>query len=279
MNDIYKNRYISFKNYCINNEDWLEQYHLPFTNLNHKKESVFIEFRPLEHNYFVIRNTIRVLGSDWSHTIICGPSNYGQMCQIRNRIGRAINIIKLDIYNMTRPKYSLLLLKSSFWENFKGDYLLIYQEDSLVFKDIPSHYFNYDFVGAPFANNEIGNGGFSLRNKNTMIDICKRYYDNLAEKYEKSRNFLELQTSLLKRRCIDFKKDNRFFFLYEIEKVLLEDVLFCKHIKKLPSFTEAREFSVEKHFFRNPIGGHQFWYAVKSIEDWLDINLKNKNIM
>ncbi len=274
MNQVYKDRYISFKNYCINNKDWLEKYPLPFISPGQKKESVYIEFRCLEHNYFIIRNTIRVLGNDWSHTIVCGNNNYNHMCEIRRRIGRAINIIKLDYTNMTRLTYSLLLLKSSFWEKFSGNFLLIYQEDSIVFRNIPRIYFNYDYVGAPFANNKIGNGGLSLRNKSKMIQICKKYYDIFEEKFEKSRSFLEYQIKNLASKGIDYKKDNRFLFLYQIEKCLLEDILFCKYISNKPSFTEAREFSVEKHFFKTPIGGHQFWYATNNVDCWLDINLK-----
>jgi hypothetical protein len=271
---VYKDRYTTFKNYCLNNKQWLEQFPLPFITPGQKKETVFIEFRNLEHNYFVIRNTIRVLGNGWSHTIVCGESNYSHMCEIRNKIGRAINIIKLDCHNMTRLKYSLLLLKSSFWEKFKGDFLLIYQEDSIIFKDIPNFYFHYDFVGAPFPNKTVGNGGLSLRNKHKMIEICNSHYDSFEDKFEKARSFLEFQITTLENRGIDYKKDNRFLFLYQIEKSILEDVLLCKYIHKLPSFLEAMEFSVEKHFFKTPIGGHQFWYAINNVNYWLDINLK-----
>jgi hypothetical protein len=196
------------------------------------------------------------------------------MCEIRNKIGRAINIIKLDCHNMTRLKYSLLLLKSSFWEKFKGDFLLIYQEDSIIFKDIPNFYFHYDFVGAPFPNKTVGNGGLSLRNKHKMIEICNSHYDSFEDKFEKARSFLEFQITTLENRGIDYKKDNRFLFLYQIEKSILEDVLLCKYIHKLPSFLKAMEFSVEKHFFKTPIGGHQFWYAINNVNYWLDINLK-----
>jgi hypothetical protein len=274
MSQVYKDRYIAFKNYCINNKQWLEQFPLPFITSCQKKESVYIEFRNLEHNYFIIRNTIRVLGPNWSHTIVCGNSNYESMCQIRRKLGRTINIIKLDYRSMTRLTYSLLLLKSSFWERFNGDYLLIYQEDSIIFKDIPNIYFNYDFVGAPFPNKTVGNGGLSLRNKHKMIEICKSHYDYFEDKFEKARSFLEYQITNLENRGIDYKKDKRFLFLYQIEKSLLEDVLLCKYIYKLPSFLEAMKFSVEKHFFKTPIGGHQFWYAINSVEYWLDINLK-----
>ena len=42
----------------------------------------------------------------------------------------------------------------------------------------------------------------------------------------------------------------------------------------LPDFHKAKEFSVEKYYYDRPIGGHQFWYAVKNIDLWLDLNLK-----
>ena len=54
MSQVYKDRYIAFKNYCINNKQWLEQFPLPFITSCQKKESVYIEFRNLEHNYFII---------------------------------------------------------------------------------------------------------------------------------------------------------------------------------------------------------------------------------
>ena len=274
ISDVYNDRYITFKNYCFNNKKWLEQFSLPFIYPGQNKESVYIEFRNLEHNYFIIRNAIRVLGSGWSHTIICGSSNYKHMCDIRSKIGRAITIIKLDYINMTRLTYSLLLLKSSFWELFKGDFLLIYQEDSIIFKDIPNFYFKYDFVGAPFPNKTVGNGGLSLRNKHKMIEICKYHYDSIEDKFEKAREFLEYQIKNLKYMGIDYKKDNRFLFLYQIENALLEDILLCKYISNLPSFSEARNFSVEKHFNKNPIGGHQFWYSINNVDYYLYINFK-----
>ena len=58
-------------------------------------------------------------------------------------------------------------------ETIYGKFILIHQEDSIIFRKIPDIYFNYDFVGAPFFNKMIGNGGFSLRNKDKMIIFVK----------------------------------------------------------------------------------------------------------
>ena len=46
--------------------------------------------------------------------------------------------------------------------------------------------------------------------------------------------------------------------------------------KNLPSFSEANKFAVEKYFYENPIGGHQFWYCVPDLFMWLNKNLKNR---
>ena len=275
MNQVYNNRYSDFKKYCYNNVQWLDNINLPFIRTNQEKETIFLEFRILPHIYFIIRNTIRVLGNKWSHTIICGENNYNFMLEIKERIGRNIRIIKINKKNITRLEYSLMLLKSKFWEQFSGKYILIYQEDSIIFKDIPSNYFNYDFVGAPFYNKKIGNGGFSLRNKEKMINISKKFFDDFEERMEKSRVFLEDRVEFLKSKNIDYKTNPNFKFLYNIERQLLEDVLLCDKSNNLPSFVEAHEFSVEKYFYKNPIGGHQFWYAVKDVNKWLNLNLKN----
>lgn len=277
MNQIYNNRYFDFKNYCSKNEHWLETFNLPFIKQNNKKEAVFLEFRILPHIYFILRNAIRVLGSNWSHTIVCGKNNYNFMLGIKKRIGRDIRIIKIEQSNLTRLEYSLMLLKSNFWKQFYGKFILIHQEDSIVFRKIPENYFNYDYVGAPFFNKMIGNGGFSLRNKDKMINICERYYDKYEKRMENSRIFLEQKINILKSKNIDYKTNPNLKFLYKIEKHLLEDVLICNKIKILPSFREAQEFSVEKYFFKNPVGGHQFWYAVKDVDTWLNLNLK-KNL-
>ena len=56
----------------------------------------------------------------------------------------------MDKENLTRMEYSLMLPTSDFYKQFSGNYLLIYQEDTIIFKDIPNQYFKYDFVGIHF---------------------------------------------------------------------------------------------------------------------------------
>ena len=106
-----------------------------------------------------------------------------------------------------------------------------------------------------------------------MINICELYYDKFVNNFNSTRIFLENTKSKLKNHGYDpFNKN--FLFIYKIEKSILEDLLLCEKCHILPSFNDAREFSVEKYYYKNPVGGHQFWYCLKNIEFWLDVNLK-----
>jgi hypothetical protein len=53
------------------------------------------------------------------------------------------------------------------------------QPDTLMFKQIPEKFFQYDFVGAPLHTqvNDLAfmNGGFSLRNVKSMLAITKEH--------------------------------------------------------------------------------------------------------
>lgn len=271
-----KNTKKMFENYCIENEEWLDTKTLPLIPKNSKKEAVLIEFRTLKHLYFLIRNSIRVLGDEWCHTIICGDDNFNFIENIVNRINRPIKIIKLEKKNVSRLEYSLMLLKSDFYKNLRGDYLLIYQEDTIIFKKIPNDFLNYDFIGAPIPGTKnLFNGGFSIRNRLKMYQICLKYYDPILSRMEKTKQYLEKKEKELIKKNINFKVNKKFIFLYKIEECLLEDILLCKRCTKLPSFEKSLKFSVESYPFNKPIGGHQFWYAIEDIELWLDNNLKN----
>ena len=275
MDKIINDRYSQFKKYCIHNIPWLESQKLPVTYLHKEKETVFIEFRELPHIYFVIRNTIRVLDSSWSHTIICGNKNYEFIKAVVQKINRKIRIIKLEKDNLSRMEYSLMLITSDFYKQFEGKYLLIYQEDTIIFRDIPKKYFSYDFVGAPIPNNNKAfNGGFSLRKRDKMIKICQIAFDIKKTRFEVARQFLEENIIFLDSKKIDYKKNKNFIFLYKIEESLLEDLLLCENCSILPNFNLAKDFSVEKYYTEYPIGGHQFWYSLKNVNLWLDANLK-----
>lgn len=81
--------------------------------------------------------------------------------------------------------YNELLLSIDFYSTFKNfEYILIYQLDALVFKDELEYWCSkgYDYIGAPWFKRlwrfkyskkirAIGNGGFSLRNVESCINV------------------------------------------------------------------------------------------------------------
>jgi len=191
-------------------------------------EAIFIEFRKLPHVEFVIKNAIVKLGNLFSHTIVCGKDNYEFMLNIISKISHNIRIIKINVENMNVSDYNNLLLTYSFWEMFEGDKLLIYQEDSMIFKKNIQDFLEYDYIGAPLLYNFKfinGNGGLSLRNKKMILNILKK------EKF--------------------------------VNKKIPEDLFFSKKGKEMgyniAPVKVCSQFSVENWRKKNTFGGHQFW--------------------
>jgi len=194
---------------------------------NSEFETVFIEFRILEHIEFQIRNIIYKLDSKWSHTIVCGNINFIFIKNMCKSISNKIKIIKLDYNNLTREEYSDLLKKKEFWNLFNSQKIFIHQEDSIVFKDNIDEFLYFDYVGAPWIDFKVGNGGCSLRTREVML------------------------------KCIDIS-NNEF-------NNDLEDKFFCNSIEKyklglIPTFEKALEFGEEYvNSYNIPFCGHQFW--------------------
>jgi len=243
--NIWKFRYICYKfNYFMK--------HIPLPTIQEQSfyEAVFIDFRSLPNIEFIIRNAILKLGKKWSYTIICGNDNYEYINNIVDNIDKKIKIIRLDYNNVNNSEYSKLLTSKEFWNLFYGEKILIYQEDSLIFHDNISPFFNYDFIGAPFLKttndtpNCVGNGGLSLRTKCKMLEVidkCKVENTNINSS---TKYYMEL-----------------FNLSY-----LPEDVYFSKNMQEynigdVADWNTSFEFSSEQIFNPNSFGGHKFWIS------------------
>ena len=86
-NDIvkYEDIYI-FRLLCYKLNHFLKHVNLPIFKKSSLYEAVLIEFREFPHIEFLIRNAIIKLGSDWSHTIICGNVNHELVVNICKNI-------------------------------------------------------------------------------------------------------------------------------------------------------------------------------------------------
>jgi glycosyltransferase involved in cell wall biosynthesis len=168
-----------------------------------------------------------------------------------NKISESIRIIKLDIANITQSDYSALLMTHNFWNQFYGEKLLIYQEDSFLFHSTEMDTFmEYDYVGAPWNTSQddnsygVGNGGFSLRSKSIMLEVIDKVRPESLVLGESTKQYM--------------KNTNSY--------VLPEDVYFSKsmidfHIGKVATRNIAMNFSQECVKSINPLGGHNFYLA------------------
>lgn len=231
------------KNIIINN----------FGDKSNQLETILIEFRLFPHLEFLLRNTIIKL-PNWNHTIVCGNNNFEFMVQICenicNNTGDKIKIIKLDIDNLSPSEYSQLLTSGEFWNNFEGEKLLVYQEDSVLFHKNIEPFLKFDYIGAPWPINQddnsygVGNGGFSLRSKSKMLQCLESIKpDDLK----------------LGKSTLDYMKNTKSNFVPEdvyFSKTMIDyniGIVAPRHI--------AKDFSQETQLSVNPLGGHNHWLA------------------
>jgi len=158
----------------------------------------------------------------------------------------------------TYKGYNQLLKNKDFYSSFKNfKYILIYQTDCLVFKDILLEICNkdYDYIGAPIfqynlqgqiTNEFVGNGGLSLRKIGAAIKVLEN-----REKFSKRLKWAALHLLLIPKNILSYiltKKPRFISHLFTIN----EDVFWsCEAKKFYPHFKiapikEACKFSIER---------------------------------
>ena len=137
--------------------------------------------------------TLRILGHH-SISLACPTAlDIGYYTNIANEIGIRLGTERFpDSYFQGISGYNRLLLSALFYERFATfSYILICQTDAYVFRDELNDWCEkgYDYIGAPLIGNfndntfstrmRVGNGGFSLRNVQTII----RYFNSRRNVY------------------------------------------------------------------------------------------------
>ena len=195
---------------------------------------------PRQHNAFryVMMNFLENLSDEWGFLVFHGNKNQEFVYDIVYGLDecykkRIIHLINLGVENLDKESYSSLFYSRAFYDFIPTDTFLVFQTDSIILKenkDLIHDYVEYDYVGAPwgigrYGGGLVGNGGFSLRKKNKMLEIMN------------SKEFLSHEN---------------------------EDVFFSMNVDSsiqynVPSFDVAKAFSVETVFCENPFGVHNFW--------------------
>jgi hypothetical protein len=180
-------------------------------------------------------------------------------------ISSKIKIIKLNYDDLNQNTYNKLLTSIQFWNLLKGEKILIYQEDSCIFKYNITDFLKWDYIGAPWPKNQndnsigVGNGGFSLRTKKCMIDIINKISLENTEFNSSTINYI--------KNCnLDIVPEDIYFTLNMIKY----------NIGKVADWNTAFEFSSENIYNPESLGGHNFWLNNKNWK--IDIFFKIFNI-
>ncbi len=230
-------------------------------------ECVIVEPRCHDNLPFVLANVSHMLPNA-ALTLFHSPQNQTMLERIvwpqgPNNI-RLIPIPSVYGDNMTHHDYNTLLTSPEFWDQLHAPKVLIFQTDTGIRKNDILRYYEYDYIGAPWSwtvagqnNIHIGNGGFSLRSRSWMKEICtlKTRDDTYTDKTTGEP----------------------------------EDIFYARHLiycddVKLPSFDVANDFAVEHNFSDDPMGFHKAYdfHNTEIVQQWfnhgLDITPKNIRI-
>lgn len=178
---------------------------------NSDKIAVIIDPRFDDDMEIVIRNFMYFMNPLGWNLLISSYSGYEN--EIKSKFPNCIfipisnNLIYFD--NENKPNiyvntYNDILLSLDFWNLMPGKYVTIFQKDCIMFRMFPDYFYQqFDFCGANYYNEKYTsfyyggiNGGFSIRNRNTMIECLQKvtwddiykYRKDMNEKYKLSKN-------------------------------------------------------------------------------------------
>lgn len=201
--------------------------------------AIIIEPRRHPAMKFVLNNFLTNLDRRWNFIVFHGIDNLEWIHALvaDNFKGDAnrISLINLNIKNLSHPQYNKLCVTLDFINQIPTETFLIFQVDTMICseeKDLIYDFINYDYVGAPWdkehTNNpghgRVGNGGLSLRKKSKMLEVI---------------------------RSVPYQMNHH------------EDTYYCVVNNKvplnMPSWEEARLFSIETVYSPRSFGLHKAW--------------------
>ena len=239
-----------WREFCKNNFKYLELFKDNIKKTKSKDIAmVFIEFRSLPTNNFVILNNLIKLG-DIKCYIVCGSNDnsFNYFKDYKN-----VKIVKLNVDNVDVDYYNNLLLSKDFWNNFNEEHLLICQEDSIIFnsKFKLIDFIYYDYIGAPWPKtqkeniNNVGNGGFSFRKKSKMLEVLQ------LENKEQYLNLSENVIAYMEKAKLSEPPEDIFF----------SNILINSGKGFVADYLDAGKFSTELVKLSDSFGGHNWWLS------------------
>lgn len=208
--------------------------------------AVIVELR--EHPDFevIVKNVMYFLnesGSDikWGLKIYHGTNNKQYVKNIV-KDWENVHLENLNLENLDIQLYNDLFKSTKFWKSLPCNNILIFQTDSVMLRFGIDEFLQYTYVGAPWHRYRegvvVGNGGFSFRKRNKMLEIINEY---------------------------------------DVNSIIQEDIYFSKYLKEedVPNLQISKRFSVEDVYYKNPLGIHQPKIEYDKLESILNNGLNN----
>jgi hypothetical protein len=232
--------------------------HIPFADFSRHPpasqaylECVIVEPRP-HRRLLAVLSTISAHLPNAAITILHSKAH-----PLPTKLQNAKNIKKIPVCdeNLTRPQYSELLTSPRLWDEIlEAPYSLVFQTDTGIRVNNILRFLEYDYVGAPWSwmvagshHIQVGNGGFSLRNRKVMSAIVNKYIPDPHWKDPVTN-----------------------------EEGEAEDIFFARNLVHwetaiLPSYEVASSFSVEHNMHENPMGFHRAYcfHDISVVRRWL----------
>jgi hypothetical protein len=254
INNLYNNYYNNYSK------------HIYFTEVLPYFTAIIIEPRKHKALSLVLNNFIKNLDKNWTFYIYHGINNKKIIKNIikkeLNDYKNKITLINLNVDNISFDDYNKILYDNTFYDKINTEMFLIFQTDSLISKQYSKLIYNfieYDYVGAPWKNGMVGNGGLSFRKTKKMKTILNNtsyYYikDNVEE---------------LMNEDIFFSNNEEVFFKTDYIKKTNNNIdknNFINNNVYKPSLEEAKFFSVESIYNQMSFGIHKPWLYLNNNE-------------
>ena len=225
--------------------------------------AVIVEPRRHPALEFVLRNAVENLSKEWNILVFHGTTNRDFLESIMSTLplDRFLPPIPLGMENLTRYDYNALLTSAEFYRAIPTEIHLIFQTDTVILSEhrhFLRMFLRYDYVGAPWKNGWVGNGGLSLRNTAKMLEICEQItpeevIQDVVRQVEEQYGTQPAISEILESVCRHSKEEG---------KILNEDIYFSYQravpLSK-PDASVAQYFSVESMFCETPWGVHAPW--------------------
>lgn len=152
-----------------------------FKSMKNLDKNIVVIVEPRKHKamQFVLQNLLE--NQNWDIQIFHGYDNKQYILDIIKDLDRKdrIHLTLMKVHNLSIMDYNILLTSKSFYHHILcTDMILIVQTDSMICPgnlNLLSQFMEYDYVGAPWKyQNNVGNGGFSLRRKDKILEILDK---------------------------------------------------------------------------------------------------------